>query len=428
MAHSLTPESSPARSTTRAVELVTPSGIRLWHVEDYTVPLLSLEFAFIGGASQDPADACGLTHLMSALLDEGAGDLVAHDFHEALEERAIELGFDARRDQIEGSLRTLSENVERAFELLALALCKPRFDADAIDRAKAQITASLKRDEMEPASRAREALHRTAFAGHAYAQPVEGRIGQLGGLTREALVAQHARLIARDNLHIASVGAISPEALIALVERTFGDLPEKAQCVQVQPVSVQGLGTREIIDLNMPQSTLYLALEGLYRRDADFMAAMVLNHILGGGAFTSRLWTEVREKRGLAYSVWSALVPRLHAAVFLASTATSNERLGESLDIMTREIELIAQGGVSAEELDKAKRYLIGSYALRFDTSAKIAARLLEIQIEGLGIDFIDRRNAEVAAITLDDVNRVARRLFAGARPLVVVAGRPQGL
>lgn len=418
----------PARSSSRAVELTTPSGIRIWHVEDYTVPLVSLEFAFMGGASQDPAQACGLTHLMAILLDEGAGELSSNAFHEALEERAIELQFDAGRDRLEGSLRTLAENADRAFELLALALHKPRFDEDAIERVKAQVSAALKREESDPSARAREALYRKAFPGHAYGLPVEGRLGQFDSLTRDALQALRLRLMARSNLFLASVGAVSPEALIALVERTFGALPEKASLVSVPRVEMAGLDQREVIDLDIPQSTLLLALPGIYRADPDYMPAMVLNHILGGGSFTSRLWTEVREKRGLAYSVWSTLAPRQHTAMFLAGTATSNERVGESLSVILGEIEKIATGGASAEELEKARRYLVGSYALRFDTSRKIAGQLLEIQIENLGIDYIDRRNNEVSAVTLADMARVGERLFSGAKPLVVVAGRPENL
>ncbi len=422
------PEAALARSSSRAIELITPSGLRFWHVEDYTVPLLSLEFAFLGGAAQDPDEACGLTNLLAILLDEGAGPFSSAAFQEALEAQAIELQFDAGRDRIEGSLRTLAENADKAFELLNLALCQPRFDADAIERVKAQVSAALKREESDPASRARKALYRIAFPGHPYGRPVEGHLGRFAPLTREALQAQQRRRLARDNLRLVCVGAIGVPALVDLVERTFAPLPEKAALVEIPGVSMEGFARREVIDLDIPQSTLLMALPGIRRAEADYMPAMVLNHILGGGAFTSRLWTEVREKRGLAYSVWSTLASYRHAALFLAGTATSNERTAESLAVMLAEIAKIAAGGASAEELDKARRYLIGSYALRFDTSRKIAGQLLEIQIEGLGIDYIDRRNSEVAQVSLESMARVGERLFKGMRPLVVVAGRPANL
>jgi len=406
----------------------TASGIEIWHVEDYTVPVLSVECAFLGGAAQDPDGQCGLANLLASLMDEGAGSLDSAAFQETLEEKAIELSFDAGRDRVGASLRTLAENAGEAFRLLGVALQSPRFDPDAIERVKAQIISGLKRDESDPGARARDRLNALAFEGHSYGRSAEGTIDELISITRDDILRQHARLFARGELHIVSVGAIAPDALARLVESAFGPLAAVPQLAPLDAVSMKNLGLREIIDIDIPQSTLYLALPGIARKDADHMPAMILNHILGGGSFTSRLWFEVREKRGLAYSVWSMLANRTLASLFFAGTATSNERVAESLDIMLREIARIAKDGASVEELEQAIRFQTGSYALRFDTSRKIAHQLLEIKIEGLGIDYIDRRNAEVSAVTLDDLHRVGTRLFAKAEPLVVVAGRPTGL
>lgn len=412
----------------RVRALSTPSGLTIWHVEDYTVPVLSVEFAFIGGAAQDPEGRAGLTQITASLLDEGAGELGSEAFQEALEERAIELSFDGGRDRLDGSLRTLAEHAGRAFELLALALNAPRFDADAIERVRAQAISAIKRDESDPQTRARDALHRLAFTGHPYSRPVEGTLADLPAIGHADIAAQYGRLVARDCLHIVAVGAIGADALTGMVERAFGSLPATAKLAPVAATAMQAAGRRETVDIDIPQSTLIYALPGLARKDADFMTATVVNHILGGGAFTSRLWYEVREKRGLAYSVWSTLSPRHHADLFLAGTATSNERVAESLRIMDEEVARMAEDGPTAEELDKAKAYLAGSYALRFDTSRKIAHQLLEISVDGLGIDYVDRRNDEVHAVTLAEAKRVAGRLFGNARPLVVAAGRPQGL
>jgi zinc protease len=424
------PESFASRSASpaRVHEIVTASGLVVWHVEDYTVPVVSIEFAFLGGAAQDPFGRTGLANLLSGLLDEGAGPLTAEAFQEALEEKAIELSFDASRDRVDGSLRFLAEHAARAFELLGLAVSTPRFDTSAIDRVRAQIISGLKRDESDPNSRAREALYRLAHPGHSYGRPVEGVIGELGAIGRDLIVAQHQRLFARDALLVVAVGAISAEELARGVDGAFGGLAKAATLDEIPPAILANAGTREIVDLDIPQSTLLLALPGIAMKDPDHMAATVLNHILGGGSFTSRLWTEVREKRGLAYSVWSMLANRRHSALFLAGTATSNERVAQSLDVMLAEIERIAREGATEAELDKAKRYLTGSYALRFDTSRKIANQLLSIRVEELGIDYIDRRNEEVNAVTLADMARAGGRLFADARPLIVAAGRPVGL
>lgn len=413
---------------TRVLRVVSPAGFDIWHVEDYTVPLVSLEFAMLGGAAQDPADRAGLASFLAGLLDEGAGPLKAEAFQEAMEEKAIELSFGASRDRLSGSMRTLTEHVDSAFDLLALAVREPRFDKDAIERVRSQIISGLKRDETDPQSLTRDALNRLAFPGHPYAHPTDGRIPAVQAITREDLKTLHGRLFARDVLRIVSVGAISAEAVAAGVDRVFGDLPAAAMHHAVPEVAMHSAGHTEIIDLDVPQSTLYLALPGVSRRDPDFMASYIVNHVLGGGAFTSRLWHEVRETRGLAYSVWSSLRWSAHSKLFLAGTATSNERVGESLRVMRAEIARIGESGPTEEELSKAKSYLTGSYALQFDTSRKIADHLLSLRVDGLPIDYIDQRNHDVEAVTLDATLEAARRLFGNAKPLVVVTGQPQGL
>ena len=419
---------SQSQSRARVASLRTPSGIEIWHVEDYTVPVLSLECAFPGGAAQDPQGKIGLANLMTGLFDEGAGALNSEAFQDRLEEKAIELSFSASRDRIDVSLRTLAQHAGAAFELMGLAVREPRFEQDAIERVRAQIISGLKRDETDPSAMTREALNRIGFEGHVYSQPTDGRIADLQGITHDDLAKAHRRLLGRDGLKVVAVGAISADALIAGVEAVFGGLPAKADITAIDTAFLKGQGRVEVLDLDVPQSTLYLALPAMARKAPDFIAAHIVNHILGGGSFTSRLWTEVREKRGLAYSVWSTLAPRRHASIFMAGTATSNERMGESLAILKEEIARMAETGPTAEEFEKAKRFLIGSYALRFDTSRKIAGQLLEMCVEGLGMDYMDRRNGEIESVTLESAKAVSAKLFSGVDPLVIVTGRPVGI
>jgi zinc protease len=178
----------------------------------------------------------------------------------------------------------------------------------------------------------------------------------------------------------------------------------------------------------VPQSTIRFALPGLPRKDPDFMIATVVNHILGGGVFSARLFKEVREKRGLAYSVYSSLANFDHAAFFSGGTSTKNERVAESLSVIEEEIAKMAAEGPTADELDKAKKYLTGSYALRFDTSTKICEQLVHLQTEGFSVDYLDQRNGLIEAVTLEQTQRVAKRLFDGKKLLVTIAGRPEGL
>jgi len=158
------------------------------------------------------------------------------------------------------------------------------------------------------------------------------------------------------------------------------------------------------------------------------MIAVVVNHILGGGVFSARLFKEVREKRGLAYSVHSQLGAYDHAALFSGGTSTKNERAAESMSVIEEEIAKLVADGPTNDELDKAKKYLIGSYGLRFDTSTKIAGNLVTMQTDGLPVEYLDKRNDMIAAVTMDDVRRVTKRLFDGKPMLVTVAGRPEGM
>lgn len=417
-----------AAPSTRIDRVFSPLGIEAWLVEDYTVPIISMDFAFVGGGALDAPEKAGLSYLMSGLYDEGAGPYDAQGFQERLDDLAIEMNFSSNRDRFEGSLRTLERNADAAFEMLALAINEPRFDADAVKRVKAQIIAGLKRAETDPDTMVWKSYSAASFGDHPYGRPDKGTLTTVPQLTRTDLKATHDRRFSRGTLKIAVVGAIDAKRLGAALDRVFGALPATVLHDAIADVVPGGLDRRVVADLDVPQSTLAMGRPGLKRKDPDFMAAYVVNHILGGGSFTSRLWTEVREKRGLAYSVWSQMSTARHTASFLCGTATSNERVAESLAIISDECKRMAEAGPSAEELNKALKYLIGSYALRFDTSRKIASHLVEIQVEDLGIDYIATRNAKMAEVTLDDTRRAAERLIGDGRMLVAVAGRPEGI
>lgn len=408
--------------------VVSPGGIEAWLVEEHAVPLVAVEFAFVGGATQDPAGKAGAAYLLGGLLDEGAGPYDADAFQERLAEKAIELQFAADRDAWRGSLKTLVRHADEAFALLRLALIEPRLDAPAIERVREQVLAGLRHEAKDPDTLANRALFRAAFPDHPYGHPIRGTLESLPTIARADLDGLRKAGLSRANLVVAVVGAIDAATLARHLDAVFGDLPAVAALAEVPAVEPNGLGSRTVIDVDVPQSVIRFAGPGVARRDAAFMPSFVLNHILGGGSFTSRLFQEVREKRGLAYGVWTALMPLRRAALFTGGTATKNERAAESLAVIREEIAKLVADGPSEDELAKAKQYLIGSYALHFDTSTKIAGQLVQIALEGLGIDYIDRRNGLVAAVTGDDVRRAAQRLFGQGDLLVVVAGRPQGL
>ena len=414
-----------AAKATTIQRVVSPGGIEAWLVQDPSVPLIAFDFSFRGGANQDPVDKPGVATMATSLLDEGAGDLDSKSFHERVETKAIQLGFSVNRDQTSGSVRTLSANQDEAFELLRLAVTSPHFDAVDMERIRDQVLSGLRRETTSPNDVASRRWWSTAFPGHAYGRPVRGTLESIPTITVADLRDYMRRVFARDTLKIAIVGDIDAATAGKFIDKVFGSLPAKADLSDVPVMLPQGLGQKISIDLDVPQSVLILGGLGIARSDPDFMAAFVVNHVLGGGSFSSRLYREVREVRGLAYSVFSTLVPLEHAALFMTGTATRADRTGQTLDVLQSEIRRLAEEGPTEEELAKSKSFLTGSYALSFDTSSKIAAQLVQIQREGLGIDYIDKRNSLVQAVTMADVKRVARRLL-DAGMLVTVVGRPQ--
>jgi len=411
------------------IERVTsPGGIEAWLVSEAAVPLVSMQFAFEGGAAQDPAEKPGVANLMSVLLDEGAGDVTSAEFQEKLETLAIEMSFDAGRDTFYGSLQTLTENLDEAADLLHLAITDPRFDADAIERMRVQTESGLRRELQNPDAVAGRLWSHTVFGDHPYGRPVKGTLETVAAINADDLHAYHDKVFARDKLKIAVVGDISAERLAPLLDQIFGDLPEKADLAPIAEAKLPEGGVRKVVEMEIPQTVIQFGGPGLKRDDPDFVPAYVVNHILGGGAFSSRLYQEVREKRGLSYSVYSFLYPLERAALVAGGAATRNDRAAESLAIIDEEIRRMAEEGPTEKELEKAKRYLKGSYPLRFDTSNKIARQLVEIQRDNLGIDYINERNGLIDAVTIEDARRVAQRLYGDGNLYVTMVGRPDGV
>jgi zinc protease len=407
--------------------VISPGGFEAWLVRQETVPLISLEFAFAGGASQDPADKAGVANMVSSLLDEGAGELDSRAFHERLEDKAIELRFRAGRDYFNGSLRVLNEHRDDAVELLRLALTAPRFETRDVERMRSQILSGLQRDTTSPNAIAGRRWWAAAFPGHPYGRQVNGSLESVPHIGVDDLRDYVKRVLARDGLKIAIVGNLDAAAAGALIDRIFGSLPAKADLQPVPMVDPQGLGRRIVVDLNVPQTVITFGRRGVFRSDPDFMAAYILDHILGGGTFSSRFYAEIREKRGLAYSINDSLVWLKGTALMIGGTATRADRTAETLTVIESEIQRMAETGPTEEELAKAKSYLKGAYALNLDTSNKIAGALLQIQLDGLGIDYIDRRGALIDAVTLEDTKRVAQRLLKSGM-LITIVGRPQGV
>jgi zinc protease len=417
----------PAAAAVEVKAVKSPGGIEAWLVEDHTVPVVSLEVGFLGGAAMDPKEKAGLANLTASLLDEGAGELDSQAFQGRLEDLASSLRFQATLDNLSASLKTVAANVDPAFELLRLALTKPRFDADPVARVRSQIVVSLARKAESPDTIAGRIWWRYAFPDHPYGRPSDGVPETIPAITVDDMRRFVRERLARDAMTIGVVGDITPERLAALLDRTFGELPVAAGPGTVPDVAAADPGL-VLAKKPIPQTVVSFGQPGIKRDDPDWYTALVVNYVLGGGGFTSRLTTEVREKRGLAYSVYSYLAPLKHAGVVLGGVATENSRVAQSIDLIKAEWRRMRDEGPTQDELDKAKTYLTGSFPLQFDSTGRIARTLVDIQQNKLGIDYLQKRNAYIEAVTLDEAKRVAKRLYDPDALSFSIVGAPANL
>jgi zinc protease len=416
----------PASATT-IERVISPGGIEAWLVRDPSVPLIAMNFSFLGGAAEDPEAKSGTGYMVSSMLDEGAGPLDARAFHQRLEDNAVELNFSVTQDYFHGSIKLLRDRQETSFELLRLALNEAKFEPDATVRVRDQVLSALRRETTDPGSIATRTWWSTAFAGHPYAQPNNGTLISVPTITEDDMRAYVRRVFTRANLKVAAVGDIDAATLGKTLDRVFGSLPAAGTLRSVPDVTINDTGRRIVSLLAVPQAVIRMGGSGVARKDPDFMAAYLVNHMLGGGSFTSRLYDQVREKRGLVYGVSSYLLNLRRSPMFMVSTQTSADQTREALELIEQQIRQMVDEGPTEAELAKAKAYLKGAYALNFDTSTKIAAMLLQIQHDDVGIDYIDKRNGLIDAVTIEDARRVAKRLAPGGL-LTTVVGQPKNL
>jgi zinc protease len=409
-------------------EVKSPGGITAWLIEDHTLPLIAVEFLFDGGTALDPPGQEGRANLAMDLLDEGAGELDSHAFKSRVEDLSVRLDFEASYDSVGGTMRTLSVNADQAFDLLHLALASPRFDTVAIERVKSQVASELRQDAEAPRVIADRIWWHTAFPDHPYGRRSAGSLDSIAKLEAGDLRRFVAERFGRDKLTLGVVGDITPERLQALLDRTFGSLPARATTAAVAETSAFSEGALLVVNMPIPQSVVTFGERGIKRDDPDWYVALVMNEILAGNGLTSRLTAEIREKRGLAYGVGAGLSPLRHAGILYGRVATRNDRVGDVLDILRSEWRRFRDDGPTQAELDAAKTYLIGSFPLSLDTTSRLAGLLVSLQVEGLGVDYLERRAAALAAVTVNDVRRVAKRLLDPDRLRIVIVGAPKGL
>jgi zinc protease len=415
------PSGKPLSDRVRCLR--SPGGIEAWLLEDHTLPILSMQFGFRGGPTLDPSGRGGTARMLANLLTEGAGSLDGGAFRRALGDRAIQLSFSVWSDSLRGELKTLTRETEAAFELLGLALRAPRLAPDEIVRVRSALEAEVRAGLSRPDQVVNRTFAARGFAGHPYGRPTSGDLDSLQRIAQADLAALQMQMLTRANLQIAFVGAIGPEALGLALDRAFLELPRGVPA-QTPAIALRGLGERIITRLDLPQSTIRFGRPGPSRKDPDFAAATVVNQCLGGD-MSSRLFREVRKKRGLCYAVGTALQVADGASTFVGRTATGNDRVAETLGVIEAELLRLSRDGLEPDEMERSKGYLIGSSKLRLDSSSAISALLLGLQLDGRPLDWLDSQNARIAAVTGEDAQRAAARLIGDGRLLVAIAGDP---
>lgn len=408
------------------IQVVRSGRHTAWLVEDHSVPVVSLAWSWPGGAARDPAGGEGTAAMAAAMLSEGAGELRALAFADALRDAAIQLGFSAGRDAFEGSFRCLTDALPEALRLARLAMTAPRLDAEALERVRARAVAGARQALETPRGQAGRAFWAAAFPGHPAGRPATGTAESLAAIPPEAIRAALAGQLRRDGLLVAASGAIRPDALAALLAELFRPLPEGAPEAPLPLPAFASFG-RAVVPVAAPQSQVVIGQPGIAPQDPDWEAAQVVLRILGGG-FSSRLMEAVRVQRGLTYGIGVGLDTMFRGGVVTGAFATENARVAEALEVTKAVWAELAATGPTAAEVEEAVAYLTGSLPLQFTDSRRIAATLLAMRRNDRPLDWLNGRTARLEAITAADATRVAASLLKPDALAVTIAGQPAGL
>ncbi len=417
-----------ANAKTPEVQEYTSSlGMKIWAVEDNYLPIVSLTIIFTkSGAAYDPKNKQGLANMVSDLMVEGAGNLSGIEFMKKIEGLATNISFSTDQDSFHVSLTCLKENLDESLRLLALALEAPGFSNDAIARVRQATISNIIKSEERPESRARKAFQENFFAGHPYAKPIEGTIETVKAINRNDLVNYTKAKLAKSNMLIGVTGSVKPQEIGALLDKYFSGLPKQAANTVEIPEFVPAGNNGKIIRIeqDVPQTIVIFGVPGPKRLDKDFYPAYLVNYVLGGGGFESRLMNEVRVKRGLAYNVSTQVQSYQKAGLISGYVATKNEGIEESLKVIGEEIEKIQATGITTQELADTGDYLVGSFPLKMTQNAALASFVTSMQLDGLGLDFLEKRNSYIRGVTIEEANAFSKKYLDNSKMLVVVVGK----
>lgn len=419
---------APAQAAILNIQQVTsPSGLKAWLVEDHSVPVVSIRFQFKNaGAINDPKDKQGLSQILSNTLDEGAGEMDSKAFQAALNDHSIALSFQSSRDDFGGSVKTLSKYQNEAFDLLALALTKPRFDKDPVARMIDSNLVRIRSSMTDPEWMNARLTNAVIYGDHPYAMNTGGTLSSLPRITPDDLRVKFKTQLAQDNLIVAVAGNMSASEVSVMLDKVFGQLPKTSKVQNIDDAVFDDQSSVTLYKQNIPQTIINMVVPGIKHTDPDYHAAEVMDFVLGSSGFGSRLTEEVREKRGLTYGIYSGLSEMNHSNILSIGAATRNEKTDEVIQITKDVMDGMTKANITEKELKDAKSYLIGSVPLQLTSTDRISAILIGLLSDNLPIDYMEQRTKAIEKLNVDDILRVSKRLLEIKNIKIILVGHPQ--
>jgi len=406
-------------------KLKTNSGIEFWFVKDSSIPIVSVSFSFKGGSSLENENQNGLSNLMTSMLDEGTRRLSASDYKNAVKTNGMKLSISSQKDKIDGAFQVISTQTSEGFDLFYESLNHPSFSEKEITKVKKQIIASLKIDQSDISTRASNLFNKHFFGDHSFSKNIKGSISSINNFSKNDLMNFHEKAFQRKNLIIGVAGNIEKNQIKKKIELVFGNLKNSFDTPGIKKFYNLKTGDK-IQKIATPQTSVLFGHPGLERKNEDFFALRIANYILGGGGFQSRLYKEIREKRGLVYSIYSYLLPYENDGVVIGGFQTRNKSVFETIQSVKKEWEEIQKKGITKKEFENAKDYFNGSFTRNFTSTLSIARLLQIVQYYKLGDDYFKNRKEIINNLKLDKVNNVISEKFKSDKLFFMIVGEPE--
>jgi len=403
----------------------TDNGMTVYALEQNSLPIVTIQVLIKAGSVLDPTGKAGLANMVLALLEEGTESQTAMEISKATDFIGATLRTRTSQDYVILQLRLLKKDINSGLSLLSDILINPLFTSEEIGRIQKKITGTILSQQDQPEAIARLAFQEIVYGNHSYRSPVIGYKQTVASITQTDLVAFHQIYYRPNNTIIAIVGDISKTETTALIEEYFGNWEEQELTLpaleSAKPVEQTQLRK---IEKDLSQATVILGHIGIERSNPDFYAIRVMNYILGGGGFASRMMRDVRDNKGLVYSIYSYFSARQHPGAFAVSFKTKSSSVNEAIEAVLKEINQIRDLGVTEEELSEAKAYLSGVFPLKIDTGKKLAALLAEIAFHDLNLNYFESYQKKIMDVTREDIFRVAIKYLHPNRYAIVVVGK----